>query len=830
MKKVVSLIIIISMLFSTLSITAYAEENADISSGSINTVNGKTGQAVSYQGISKNGIIYMLPDDIAAIGEYECKSDYIEREQIESIVNSNSYISKAFSNIDIDKTLTDNRFEYLTFSRNNTTDYITKIFYHDGQATTMNKIFEIEFVNYEGKTYLNLEKMLYLMHAQWHVTDTNLYYYPLGNNIFDFIGMNFNYMYENRVQHNSLLMNGEDKWTHSTRVVISHIFNDIDMRMFVPFFGSDMIQQEWYEEGILQLATLDDSFIDNYGSEQISKHLEGSSFDKIDTYSSAINAAIDETVDIIELFEKSSDTNLNKFSRWNNVSNLDTAQLEVIKRKVSDVADVVNIVEIVEDFNEVKTRSKEWGNDFVRGLDLLSTINEDEYADYGKDIIKVSEDLLDEFVAPTEAAAETAMFNSYEIILDKLLDELFDNTIIGHIESIVILSNAVIKSNPDYAKKIENADLMNTVHALINVENVFLSEFVDFYHEYLYYIGIEDGLSNLMLFELLFNVNEDSQKTTENMAISDIRNSLEMFLKTSLRNKTYVYHFNCVFNNTSNWEQTEEAIELENDIYKTYALLSELILTRDYDELLYLDETFGSMYSDKDGLFREKMNVTVLNNSDISDNVIIKYEMRTELVEFYLSNGTLYYYNEIEYPFFLGNSKVENIINQHYVDMIAEFRANNTDYDALYQESLEWEISVNDYPYYDNVSCKVTFNERGAVSIDEIHVMWSGGMHPYHHHVCLNYDINTSKELTYLDIMDGTNDQIDDMLGDCFEKYVWTPKGQEISILKESTAYALTKDGLCFYYNVGDAVDCDEIIVPYTSDNTYIIKMSSRPS
>lgn len=679
MKKMISLIIILCLLFSTVSAIAYAEEDTIVSTGFINTVNLKTNKVISYQGISKNGIIYMLPDDIAAIGEYECEKSYLERKEIESYISNGSFVSKIYSNLDLDKIFTDNQFVYLTFSRNNNTDYITQIFYHNGYAATMGKTFKIDYVDYDGETYLNLEKVLYLMHTQWCVEDNFLYYYPLGNNIFDFIGLNFNYMYEHSVQHNSLLMNDEGKWAHSTRIVVSHIFNDIDMRIFIPFYGDDLIQQEWYKEAILQLATTDDSFIDDYGSEQINKHLKDSSFQKIKTGLSSINT----TLDIIELPSKISKTKLNRFSKWNDLSTIDTDQL---KDTIGNFGDVVSVANILVDFNEIATRSKEWGTDFVNGLNLLSNINEEVYGDYSKDIIKVSEKLLDEFHNPAEVASASAMFDFYDLILNKLFDKTATGQVIGGIESIITLSNVIIKSNPDYAKQIENADLMNTVHSLINVENIFLSEFVDSYHEYLQYLGVESGSSSLMLLELLNVVSENPQKATESKAIFDLRNSLEMFLKTSLRNKTFVYHFNSELNDTSNWKKTDEATDLINDIYKTYALLSQLISTRDYDELLYLDNSFEEMYSDEYGLMRTKIDSDILTDKALID-------LENLVTDTYTYSTTDEYGNEYHYKIPKINLEYENItkVNEEIFDKYYSIANEQISFEVDY----EWMVNEN---------------------------------------------------------------------------------------------------------------------------------------
>lgn len=204
----------------------------------------------------------------------------------------------------------------------------------------------------------------------------------------------------------------------------------------------------------------------------------------------------------------------------------------------------------------------------------------------------------------------------------------------------------------------------------------------------------------------------------------------------------------------------------------------------------------------------------------------INYEMRTETIEFRLSDGTLYYSNTIEYPYFSGNSAIESTLNQRYADMISDCKTNDTDFDASYQETLEWGLDASALPFYDDTLSEVVYNDRCAFSIKETYLMWSGGAHPYHYESALNYDLTTGAELTYFDILDGTDEEIDSILRHYFEKSLRTPTDYEVSKLKEYTAYALCKDGLCFYYNVGDAVPRAEIIIPYTSDDTYVISVN----
>ena len=128
-------------------------------------------------------------------------------------------------------------------------------------------------------------------------------------------------------------------------------------------------------------------------------------------------------------------------------------------------------------------------------------------------------------------------------------------------------------------------------------------------------------------------------------------------------------------------------------------------------------------------------------------------------------------------------------------------------------------------PYYEDVICQVVYNDLGAFSIKENHSMWTGGVHPYQNVFGLNYDLITGRELTYSDILEGTDEEIDRILRYYFEKSLGTPTDTELEILKEDTEYVLCKEGLCFYYKTGDAPPPTQIIIPYTSEDTYVISV-----
>ncbi len=199
-----------------------------------------------------------------------------------------------------------------------------------------------------------------------------------------------------------------------------------------------------------------------------------------------------------------------------------------------------------------------------------------------------------------------------------------------------------------------------------------------------------------------------------------------------------------------------------------------------------------------------------------------EYEIRTEVIEFKTSDGVLYYSNTVEYPYFLGATQTELKINQRYEKVIADFRNNEIDVDSAYKVSLEW--SIGPPPYYDNIKADVVYNKNGAVSIKETSIMWSGGMHPYYEERGITYDKETGIELAFSDILVGTAEQVDKVLRSAMSTALgYVPTEYMLTSLKDNTAYSLCDLGLCFYYNIGDAVPREEIIIPFTDKNSFII-------
>jgi len=197
----------------------------------------------------------------------------------------------------------------------------------------------------------------------------------------------------------------------------------------------------------------------------------------------------------------------------------------------------------------------------------------------------------------------------------------------------------------------------------------------------------------------------------------------------------------------------------------------------------------------------------------------IQYEQREEVIEFRLSDGKLWYSNTITYPYFLGNSAAEAKINSKYAAIIEECRNNTTDFDALYQDMLQWNPNgVNGTPFYDNLFAEVTYCNNGVISIKERSTMWSGGMHPYSDYKGYTYSVADGRELSLGELIVGSEEEVCRRI----DQHKQNASFLQSKAIMESP-YVLTNEGLCFICNVGDAVERAEVVIPYNDPSTYVI-------
>lgn len=159
------------------------------------------------------------------------------------------------------------------------------------------------------------------------------------------------------------------------------------------------------------------------------------------------------------------------------------------------------------------------------------------------------------------------------------------------------------------------------------------------------------------------------------------------------------------------------------------------------------------------------------------------------------------YSNDIEYPLFLGSSKIDKKLNSEYAELI-----NNSPRKGL--EDNQWR---EDEEYITRI-ISVTYNENGYISLSEnLTEIRTGIVHHYNYGT--TYNLQTAQEVEYSHFFIGDAKKIENLIN---EKV----RDEGFPVYRnnwyEDSPYVLKREGICFYYFAGDAVHDKEICIPYT--------------
>ena len=201
----------------------------------------------------------------------------------------------------------------------------------------------------------------------------------------------------------------------------------------------------------------------------------------------------------------------------------------------------------------------------------------------------------------------------------------------------------------------------------------------------------------------------------------------------------------------------------------------------------------------------------------------LKYEMRKEYFEKKTSTGVLLITNTISYPYFLGSSETERILNKRYEDIINAYRQSNSENIESWYQSVVEADELYKLPFYNDMDITVSYNENGYVSILEWTHDWPGGAHPYHYENGITYELKSAKEVDYSEFFVGDPYEINAFLNERAYDLGYTTYYQDKWY--ENSHFVLTEDGICFYFWVGDAVAREEILIPYTSKDSPVVEV-----
>ena len=199
----------------------------------------------------------------------------------------------------------------------------------------------------------------------------------------------------------------------------------------------------------------------------------------------------------------------------------------------------------------------------------------------------------------------------------------------------------------------------------------------------------------------------------------------------------------------------------------------------------------------------------------------LAFEMREESFEHKTSSGVLCSTNKVNYPYCLGSSQVEKEINEYYTNIIQSYKdASGEDIDELYQ-NMEDAEALDRLPLYEDLEAEVTYNKNGYLSILQWTHFWGGGAHPYHYERGLNFDTQTAEQLAYTAFFKGEPAAVNALLERRGEAENAGREGWY-----ENSEFILTDEGVRFYIWHGDAIERQQLVIPFSDPGAPFVVLS----
>lgn len=201
------------------------------------------------------------------------------------------------------------------------------------------------------------------------------------------------------------------------------------------------------------------------------------------------------------------------------------------------------------------------------------------------------------------------------------------------------------------------------------------------------------------------------------------------------------------------------------------------------------------------------------------------YEMRETSSEVRVQDGTLFMTHKVSYPYFTGDSPLEQTLNADYAEQIELFK--NPDPEEMESRYADWKQfgSGEGLPLYENVESTVTLNQGGYLSILNVLEDWEGGDDALRYEVCETYRLDPAEEVdSCRAFLTGDDETVSAVIDHYYEKAAeTTAESWRAQTILAHTPYTLRSDGLCFYCNVGDAEPRLEVLIPYTDPLSPVI-------
>lgn len=468
----------------------------------------------------------------------------------------------------------------------------------------MNQSYTVDCYIQDATLYLPLDKLLYLLHAEWGIMDDSLYISPLPYTLLDFWAIHRNDLAKiESVQEDTLIETGwfkdDSLFWQSVYSSLSGVFSDFDGKIFLGTWTEEggldnVVTQEYYKNAILQLAKDDIEYVSEDIQEEAIESFVNSTFainsgpisQMKDTLSigSNISEIIDSTDDAVEILEQIQEKfpTFKVSEKLKNIANkidageIDSSFLQIPEldnkvKELSAAGDAMSLLQCVWDAYDFADTVSDLDENYLEQIKILQDY---EYTDsLNKGIIDYVKSsariLIESHENPTSAGIETGIQNALALFLSTVFQESPQGKAFSVISAVGNCCGVI------------NVDFQDTYDTYAELALVTFS------------IKVEQLVQELLHYNPL--VYSEDELTAEE--IKEVRNQLVLYLKFNLRNKSYLYDLNVKGNSNQNWSSTDEAKALHDEILLSYSMLVELINTKDYDSSLILYENIEELDS-----------------------------------------------------------------------------------------------------------------------------------------------------------------------------------------------------------------------------------------
>lgn len=483
----------------------------------------------------------------------------------------------------------------------------TAMLYNQSGAVSR-QVFDLPgYTGEDGVTYLPLEKSLYLLNVGWQILGQKVLAEAPSETFWNTLN-EFEALVWERPMLCDLLGEGYlEQLGNSAKYTLWALADDLDYRLFVPFFGEGWIEDERCRDALYSLGVNDAEAMEGTDTETLESQLAGLAGD-LRVFNENMATATDIPKNFSDLSGFLAENMGKPFTPWESLRNPDVAKLMAKNKEFTAAADGFALASAALNVADAVSRVRQWSDSYLGQLRVLGQARTERFTE-GKDqvrrIVRVAQDAYED----SQNRGEQVMEEVATEVRDLLGTKIFELTPVGKVVNIYNLAVAAASASfPALQDGLEMGDDAYEGRMLINIGTVAAYQCLD----QLNALTSLDGLS-----------------------AEDLEVSRDAYL-LMVRAYTRAWDKLLQVKEQDGYSYEGEKEELEAKRLRGYALSIRINESARYDNTLLLEEDYGNLYNSdiEAGGLREQIPLSLIHE--------LSAGMAGNVVE--AGDGTLYYW------------------------------------------------------------------------------------------------------------------------------------------------------------------------------------------